>query len=267
MSKRLVFVSLCAVVLAGCASKETGPQGLTGPAGPQGPAGPAGPQGASGAVLTRTVVVSPGTNPVASGTALRTAMDGISDAGGSNPSLLKIEPGIYDLGTDTLIMKPYVDVEGSGQGVTVLIASGSYGVNGAEHSELRNLSVESTGANPLQIAVQVVGTNGFVVDHVTATSSSSSATANSFAMAVGGDATVRDSTLIATASAGADALALYGNAGGTSHVSNSVLSGQTESMRGDPIFVSNSQIHGPATDATCVNSFNDAYVALGANCN
>jgi hypothetical protein len=265
MSKRFVFVSLCAVLLAGCSSTQAGPQGLTGPAGPPGPVGATGPQGPAGAALARTVVVSPEGDPAASGTALRAAMDGITDADADHPYLLKIEPGVYDLGTSTLIMQPYVDVEGSGEGVTLLTATGPYGVNGADHSELRRLSVSSSGGNAIQLAIQVVGTDGFVVEHVTA--SVTSPAAGGFAIAVSGDATVRDSTLIATAPGGADAIALYGNAGGTSHVYNSVLSGETESMRGDPLFVSNSQIHGVASDATCVNSFNDAFVALGADCN
>lgn len=265
MSKRCMFLLVCVVLLAGCSSKETGPQGPAGPTGPQGPAGATGPQGPSGLSLVRTVLVSPQADPATSGDALRAALDAITDATSAKPYLVKIEPGVYDLGQETLIMQPYVDVEGSGEGVTILTSNGRYGVNGADHSELRRLSVKNEGADTLQLAIQVVGSDGFVVDHVTASASSSSATG--FAQAVSGDATVRDSTLRALATNGADAIALYGNSGGSSHVYNSVLFGDSESMRGDPLFVSNSQIHGVASNATCVGSFNDAFVALGPDCN
>ena len=43
----------------------------------------------------------------------------------TNPYLLRIEPGVYDLITDTLQMKSYVDIEGSGENVTILTAAGT----------------------------------------------------------------------------------------------------------------------------------------------
>ncbi len=59
--------------------------------------------------LVRTVVVSPVPNdPAASGTALLTALSNVTDASASNPYLLRIEPGIYDLGASTLQMKEFV---------------------------------------------------------------------------------------------------------------------------------------------------------------
>jgi hypothetical protein len=67
----------------------------------------------------RTVVVSPVPNDaVASGTALKNALNGITNASQTNPYLLKIEPGVYDLGSlqfSRLDMKSFVDVEGSGK--------------------------------------------------------------------------------------------------------------------------------------------------------
>ena len=95
----------------------------------------------------RTVLVSPVPgNPVASGTALRNALAGISSPSSSNPWLLKIEPGIYDVGTISLQMRSWVDIEGSGIGVTTIRGSAAdfnATINGANNAELRLLTVEA----------------------------------------------------------------------------------------------------------------------------
>ncbi len=105
--------------------------------------------GDSSAHLVQTVVVSPVGSNTANGTALLAALAGIS-AGSSTPYLLKIEPGIFDLGTSTLSMKNYVDIEGSGIGITIITGSntgtGTTILNtGASNSELRFLTVSNTG--------------------------------------------------------------------------------------------------------------------------
>lgn len=71
-----------------------------------------------------------------------TAIASITDASASNPYLLKIMPGIYDFGGNLLQMKPYVDIEGSGQNVTVLKA-GLRVVWGEDNAEIRNLTIEA----------------------------------------------------------------------------------------------------------------------------
>ena len=78
------------------------------------------------------------------------ALSGITDASSTNPYLIKIEPGIYALGTKTLVMKSYVDIEGSGEDITRITASGNDTltigtVRGANNVELRFLTVENTG--------------------------------------------------------------------------------------------------------------------------
>jgi len=94
-------------------------------------------------------------NPTASGTALLTAVAAIPTSGNDTPSatnpwLLRIGPGIYDLGAGALQMKSYVDVEGSGTGATIVTAAGSASVTtgtvvGANNAELRSLTVRNTG--------------------------------------------------------------------------------------------------------------------------
>ena len=149
-----------------------GPQGIQGPAGPQGPEGPAGP---AGTAYVRTVVVSPVVgDAAASGAALHNAMNSIASPSASNRWLLKLEPGVYDISAGgTLYGKPYVDIEGSGEGVTIVtkVGDGSFTVGTlrvADNSEIRRLTVENTGGNVSANAIVLVGTVNARLSHVTA---------------------------------------------------------------------------------------------------
>jgi hypothetical protein len=108
--------------------------------------------------LNRTIVVHPmSTGPQDSGTELLEAMANITNASATNPWLIKLDAGVFDLGTSSLVMKPYVDIEGSGEGVTTITAvtnqttiSGT--VVGASNSELRFLTVVGTTARGWAVA-------------------------------------------------------------------------------------------------------------------
>jgi len=91
-----------------------------------------------------------------------TAMNDLSTWCGTpsatNPCLLKIMPGVYDIGTTSLQMKQYVDLEGSGEKVTKIDGSvfDNGVIIGASNSEIRSLTVRSTGPeNSLQYIIQV----------------------------------------------------------------------------------------------------------------
>jgi len=94
-----------------------------------------------------------------------TAMAGVAAWCGlpsaSNPCLLKIMPGIYDLGSGTLAMQPYVDIEGSGELATTITSaiSGEFNatVRGGGNAELRFLTVKNTA--PYTFSVWGVGIN------------------------------------------------------------------------------------------------------------
>src|SRR5262249_30040259 len=92
--------------------------------------------------------------PSSNGTNLLVALAAITTASASNPWLLKVEPGIYDLGASQLVAKAYVDIEGSGSGITVITSSaqGNGGpgatvlVNSGTQAEMRDLTVKNTSA-------------------------------------------------------------------------------------------------------------------------
>jgi hypothetical protein len=98
----------------------------------------------------RTVLVGPiPGDPVASGTRLLNALASINPAScpGDNWKLW-IAPGVYDLGSSSLVMKPCVDIEGAGERATKIAAAGgsceAATVIAASNTELRLLTIEST---------------------------------------------------------------------------------------------------------------------------
>ena len=95
----------------------------------------------------------------------------------TNPCLLKIMPGVYDIGTGTLQMQQYVDIEGSGENTTIIqgtLDSGTAGVvNGASFAEIRLLTIKSTGAGANKYAMYNNGVSPKVTN-VTAIATGSS---------------------------------------------------------------------------------------------
>jgi hypothetical protein len=75
----------------------------------------------------------------------------------TNPCLVKIMPGVYDVGSNSIQMKSYIDIEGSGENNTRIRGNISYNfsgvVLGATFAELRFLSVENTGGGSFAIAM------------------------------------------------------------------------------------------------------------------
>ncbi len=74
------------------------------------------------------------------------------------PCVLHILPGTYSLGAGHLTMASHVDLEGSGEGITTITASGSTSpgtatIMGAAAAELRHLTVENTGGAPYATAL------------------------------------------------------------------------------------------------------------------
>lgn len=94
------------------------------------------------------------------------AMSSITDASATNPYLILIGPGQYTL-TSPLVMKPFVDVSGSGETVTWLIGAISSAsinetsaiVKGANNTTLSNLSVSNTGGTGYSFGIYTTGLN------------------------------------------------------------------------------------------------------------
>lgn len=109
-------------------------------------------------------------------TANLTAINGAPAA--DNPYLIRLAPGVYDLGTETLTMASYVDIEGAGEGLvhdpgtgfvaeggSKIIGAGSTTITGAANSEIRSLLVENT--NTSVSGGISISADPFRVEHVT----------------------------------------------------------------------------------------------------
>ncbi len=107
------------------------------------------------------------------------AMAGISSWCGTpssaNPCLMKIMPGAYDIGSNTLEMQQYVDVEGSGENITSVLSSISSAslppangvINGASNAELRFISVSNfTGTGAYIVGILSNNTLNFMMTNV-----------------------------------------------------------------------------------------------------
>lgn len=130
----------------------------------------------TGGSYTHTLIVHPDPDVAKAGIELLNVVAGITDNSASNPYLVKIEPGIYNLGSASLPMKPYVDIEGSGEVVTTVtsaVSSGYGTVVGADHSELRSLTVKNIGGGQQSVALFSESTSPRFT-HVTAMSSGAS---------------------------------------------------------------------------------------------
>ncbi len=88
-------------------------------------------------------------------TTITDALDSITTARAGNPFTVYVAPGVY---TETVTMKPYVDIEGAGELVTRITHAGWVSstlgtVMGADNAELRFLTVENSGGADFAIAI------------------------------------------------------------------------------------------------------------------
>ena len=160
---------------------SAGSTGLTGAAGPVGPAGPAGPTGATGpagpvAVYGNVAIVALSggnyTDPVS---AMKNVATWCGTPSATNPCLLKIMPGVYDLAGGSLTMQPYVDIEGSGEQATT-ISSTINGdvfppnavVKGADNAEIRFLTVRCAASTGMYNVAILNRSHSPKISHVTA---------------------------------------------------------------------------------------------------
>jgi hypothetical protein len=136
-------------------------------------------------------------SPVLSGIRLLMRHAAITDASAARPYLLKVEAGVYDLRDRSLAMKPYVDIEGSGEDVTIVRSTVELTgtIVGAANAELRSLTVENTAA-AFAIALRNHA-SGFRATHVTAKAATAGG-ATGVAQDSTGDVRLRSVTALAT---------------------------------------------------------------------
>jgi hypothetical protein len=114
--------------------------------------------------MGRIITITPGPTDLVTtnGSALIAAVDAAgATASFSNPYLIKLGPGIYDVGSSGVSMAQYVDIEGSGENTTTIqgsVDSATKGVvNGASFAELRLLTVIRYGSGTNAKGIYISG--------------------------------------------------------------------------------------------------------------
>ena len=245
----------------------------------------------------------PGDTPAMAGTALLNTINGITDNSATNPYLIKLGPGIYDIGTSSLQMKQYVDIEGSGENTTKITGSVTYSffppangtINGASNAELRFLTVENTGVGGFTVALFNSSASPSIL-HVTAralggtqdnygvyNTSSSPVMTNVTADGLGGAAShgirnVSSSPVMTnvTASGSGGGLmnwGVYSSSSGTVKIAHSVIKGTSGTIgneTGVTTWVANTQLDGgPVYNSgtlTCAGVYDENYTFYASTC-
>jgi hypothetical protein len=240
-----------------------GRQGATGSTGPTGATGPTGPTGPAGVTFVRTVLVSPSPTGTAidNGTTLLNALAGITTSSATNPWLIKVEPGVYDLGTDFLLMKPYVDIEGSGEGVTTITSSALRAtVGGSDDAEIRWLTVQNTSATGSAVyAYHLDATARFT--HVTALAPTGFFVESGRASLLDVTTPEGDGNGV-VADGGSFVIVKASSIGGTSHA----LSSRLSTLNVATSLVDGTVSHDGSSTITCVYDFNASYATLDSSC-
>jgi hypothetical protein len=105
---------------------------------------------------------------------IQAAVDSVADAAADNPYLVWVAPGVY---SETVTLKPYVHLQGAGQGATVIsstVSSSSSPPTQAtlvltHHVSLRDLTVGNSGAGGYNVALlATAGTTQTLVADVNA---------------------------------------------------------------------------------------------------
>ena len=151
-----------------------GADGAPGLPGADGAQGPAGPTAFYASVATVALAGGDYISPI---DAMANVSSGDTWCGTpsiSNPCLVHIMPGVYDLGdvdVDTLSLQSFVTVKGSGEGVTILTGSGGTGINGvvsipggAGSIALLDLTIDHLGGGASSFGVSSSNSGSSVVN-------------------------------------------------------------------------------------------------------
>ena len=168
-------------------------------------------------------------------TTITDALNSITDNSADNPYLIYVAPGIY---TERVIMKPYVDIEGAGEQATKITYLGNSDhhigtVAGADHAEIRFLSVENTGND--SYAIGIINMSGSPhLTHLTviSTGAISGLPYNVGVYNIGSSPVMLDMNIIAAGNATGNVGVLNNSASPTMENVNAIASGGTSSNYG-----------------------------------
>jgi hypothetical protein len=156
-------------------------------------------------------------NPGASGAALHAAMTAIPTSGNdlpssSNPWLVKVGPGVFDLGGQGIGLPAYVNLDGAGQNSTTITDSSDFGdvLNlGAGANTASNVSLSNVNGATTTYVIYATGTT-LTLDHVFVEAFGGSSFTNAV-YSNGSNLSIYDGTIVA--SGGGNAIGIYTDGG------------------------------------------------------
>ncbi len=157
-----------------------------------------------------------------------TAMASITDASQSNPYLVVIAPGVYDIGSNAFNVKSFVSVAGSGPKITVLESSRTSATSGAislsDDSSIQDLSLNVTGTSSAsQTAFGGIGHDRVVIRNLHILMDNANAATRYGLYARVGDWSIYDSRIEIAGGTGT-AIGIFSNFAGTDVlIDNSII--------------------------------------------
>ncbi len=96
---------------------------------------------------------------------IQAAIDSITDASETNPYVVYVAPGYYDLGAGYIDMKSHVHLKGAGRDATFITSSASGGWDNnhptllieVSHTSISGLTIENTATGVICTTVQIIG--------------------------------------------------------------------------------------------------------------
>jgi len=205
------------------------------------------------------------------------AMNSITDASETNPYLVVIAPGDYDLGTGFIDIKSFVRLAGSGPQATILRSTRASTIGGAiqfnDNANLQDLSLIVSGtSSSSQIALGNISAGKNIISNVHVLMDNENSTERNAYFVRATDSIIRDSVFEITGGTGTAYGIRSSGAGTDLIVSDMIIALPSTSTNRDPITFST----GGTVSATCnfvisktgtrINASSQGSI-LGSDCN
>jgi hypothetical protein len=198
-------------------------------------------------------------------------MEGIVDAQSasqSQPIAIRLDSGVYDISSQTLLIPDHVTLIGSGEDATSIMFSSSVGVEMGNRSEIRNLMITSGTVNYFSIAAIDVPTGKTsTIDNITVKFPPS--TNDVTALTNRGTVLIENSKFNIIKNNGALSASIVNVSGFMEVRDSSLTAGSNKNLItkfGGAIAINNSKLFGDTlnaqTNAIIVNSYDHRYVAV-----
>lgn len=193
---------------------------------------------------------------------IQSAINSITNASATNPYVVKVMPGVYDLGTASLQMKEYVDLEGSGPDNTI-ITSSNYNIDGGTCTVGTVLMANNSSIRHIKIVNNPPVMNGAYTTVAALVFNNVKAKAEGISVLTGSD-TVDGGQNNGICTYGPSADAFLNNINIETH--NNTISGQSNPIMfmGGNLTVANSTMTGIITGGGFLDLINDNSVTPGS---